>query len=118
VFTVPGGAVIGVNYDGNSVVVAKPVDAAATSLTVYDIFPWRADAAGGASFEIGGANFGDLGNTAVTIGGAAASLTSVSPTRIRGTIPAAEVPPGQLVDVIVDVGGTGKALVAGFMYLP
>ena len=117
VVTGPGGVVIGVDYTDNKLVIARPVDAAAVGLTVYDVFPWRAPAAGGNSFVIGGSGFGDPGNTSVTIGGVPAVLTTVSGTRIRGTIPGTLSPTPELLDVVVTVGAESRLLPAAFRYL-
>ena len=66
--TAPGGVIVGVDYDDNSLRVVQPVDTAATvaALTyIYDIFPWRAPAnitAGNTyPFVLSGANFNKLG---------------------------------------------------------
>src|SRR5690606_7577725 len=82
----PGGAIYGANYSDNKVAVARP--AATTGFALFDITPWRAPAGGGHPFVIGGTGFGTTGNTSVTIGGLPATVTSVSATRLRGTIPA------------------------------
>lgn len=115
VVTGPGGVVIGVNYTGNKLSIARPQDTA--GLAVYDIFPWRAPAAGGRSFVIGGNGFVTPANTTVTIGGLPATLTSVSATRIRGTIPANATPSAGMVDVVVNVNGNSNVLTSAFRYL-
>ncbi|HYP15418.1 MAG TPA: kelch repeat-containing protein, partial [Bryobacteraceae bacterium] len=111
----PGGVLFGTNYHANSVMIAKPNDA--TASTVFDIFPWRAPKSGGASFTIAGAGFGTSANTTVSIGGVQAVLTSVTPNRIRGLIPANSGAPDHLVDVIVTVSGQQLPLPAAFLYL-
>ena len=113
----PGGAVIGIDYSENAVVVAQAVDSSAEGLTVHDIFPWRSPASGGQLFTIGGAGFGDSSNTTVSIGGLPAALTSVSPTRIRGTIPAVSLYTADLLNVIVASNGSNDTLTAAFRYL-
>jgi glucose/arabinose dehydrogenase len=117
VIDAPGGVLVGTAYSNKKIMAAIPVDAAATGLTVYDIFPWRAPTAGGQAFEIGGAGFGTLANTTVKIGTVTATLSSVTSKRIKGTIPAATVPAGQKLDVVITVAGTAKALTAAFEYL-
>jgi len=113
----PGGAMLAMDYTSDEVHVAVPSDLAAVGLTVYDIFPWRAPATGGQPFVIGGANFGSLGNTTVTIGGLPVSLTSVSATRIRGVLPVQPSPTTALLDVVVTSGAASDTLTAAFRYL-
>ncbi len=114
----PGGAILGVDYTGNQLVVARPSDVSATSLKVYDIFPWRAPATGVVSFVIGGHGFAELTNTTVTIGGLTALVQSVSSTRIRGLLPTNAAPTPALLDVVVHSGPETVALSNAFRYLP
>jgi len=116
--TGPGGVLLGIDFSGGKIVIARPVDGSPPATRVYDIFPWRAPVAGGASFVISGTGFGDLGNTTVTIAGATATLTSVSSTRIRGTVPGRLTAPDRLVDVVVTVDGMRTWLPDAFRYLP
>ncbi len=113
----PGGALLGVDYSGGRLWLARPRDPALEGFAVLDVFPWRAPAGGGNSFQIGGAGFGDLSNTRVLIDGQAATLTSVSSTRIRGTVPSISLVPDRLVDVVVEVGARSKTLPSSFRYL-
>jgi hypothetical protein len=113
----PGGVLIGIDYTENTIVIAPPNDVAASGVTVYDIFPWRAPATGGHPFVIGGSGFGALADTTVSIGGEPCTLTSVSPTRIRGTIPAKANPTADLLNVEVTVAGETDILHQGFRYL-
>jgi hypothetical protein len=53
----------------------------------------------------------------VTIGGLTASLTSVSPTRIKGTIPANPTPTDQLLDVVVQSAGQTSTITKAFRYV-
>jgi hypothetical protein len=110
----PGGALIGTDYTNNKLKIAKANDTSG-GMTVFDIFPWRAPKAGGKSFVIGGKNFS--GTTTVTIGGAAATVTSVTATRIKGTIPANSSAPASLVDVVVTSNGQTSTLTQAFRYL-
>ncbi len=114
--TAPGGVVLGAAHGLDKVVIAKPNETA-PGMRAYDIFPWRAPAAGGNSFVIGGKNFGTLSSTTVTLGGVATTLTSVTPTRIRGVIPASSNPTRKLLDVIVTVGSDSRLLPKAFRYL-
>ncbi len=114
----PAGVLVGADFTGGKLVLATPNDAAATGLTVYDIFPWRAPISGGHAFVIGGSGFGTLANTTVTIDGVAASLTSVSATRIRGLIPPRLTVQAGPVGVVVTVGSESRLLPAAFRYLP
>lgn len=116
--TGPGGALISIDYYGGSVKTFLPQDVGAAGLTVYDIQPWRAPAGGGASFVIGGASFGTLANTSVTIGGVAATLTSVTGTRITGVLPASPSGATDLLDVVVNVGASSQNLPDAFRYMP
>jgi hypothetical protein len=113
----PGGALVSVDYQDNYITVSKPIDAAATGVTAYDIFPWRAPAAGGGNFVIGGANFGNLANTTVTIGGQTAILTGVSGNRIRGTLPTNAAGASGLLDIVITSNGQTSVIPGGFKYL-
>ena len=114
--TGPGGVILGAAHGLNKVVIAEPIETVA-GLRVFDIYPWRAPAAGGNAFTIGGKAFGDLTDTSVTIGGLPTVLTSVSGTRIRGVIPVKVNPTGDLLDVIVTVGAQSRVLSKAFRYL-
>ncbi|MBK8268208.1 MAG: choice-of-anchor D domain-containing protein [Planctomycetes bacterium] len=116
VVTGPGGVVIGIDYTGNKLSIARPQHTPGPA--VYDVFPWRAPESGGGAFVIGGNGFGILGNTTVTFGGVPATLTSVTATRIRGTIPARLDAPADMVDLVVTVGATSATLPSAFRYLP
>jgi hypothetical protein len=113
----PGGVILGIDYTSQSVMKAVPNDSAAGGLTVYDIHPWRAPKTGGHEFVIGGANFGNLGNTTVTIGGQTATLTSVSNKRIRGIIPSSPSSGPAMHDVVVTVGPSSVVYPNAFRYL-
>jgi N-acetylneuraminic acid mutarotase/glucose/arabinose dehydrogenase len=115
VLTGPGGVILSIDYTGNVVSVLRPSDAAAVGVTAYDIFPWRARA--GAPFVIGGVHFGTAASTTVTIGGVPATVTSVSPTRIHGVIPASSTPTAQLLDVTVQSGGQTSTIAGAFRYV-
>jgi hypothetical protein len=117
ILTGPGGVLIAVDHSQDALKIAKPIGGAVAGLDVYDIFPWRAPASGGTPFVIGGSGFGTTANTSVTIGGIPAVLTSVSPTRIKGTIPADLSPTAELLDVIVTSAGQQKGLLKAFRYL-
>ncbi|MEA5624985.1 malectin domain-containing carbohydrate-binding protein [Nostoc sp. UHCC 0251] len=119
ILTGPGGAIVGIDFSDNSITVALPNDVTAIGATAYDIFPWRAPAIGGSSFVIGGVNFGNLGDTSVTIGGQLAPLTSVSSNRITGIFPSLSVPVGNdLVDLVVQSGGQISTIPNAFLPLP
>jgi len=113
----PGGALIGVDFTDNKLVIARPVQTASSALEVYDVFPWRASIAGGRTFVVSGRGFGTTANTQVLIDGVAATLTSVSPTRIRGVVPARTAVPTGLRDVTVSVGTQTRVLTGAFRYL-
>ena len=117
IVTGPGGALISVDYQDNYITVSKPIDAAAVGVTAYDIFPWRSPAAGGGSFIIGGVNFGNLTNTTVKIGGQTAILTAVSPTRIKGFLPANSTGATGLLDIAILSAGQTSVVPQGFKYL-
>lgn len=112
----PGGALLGIDYTDDAITLSVPNDSSVIGATAYDIFPWRAPAVGGNSFVIGGKNFGSLSNTTVTIGGKTAVLTSVSPTRIKGIIPA-QAATGALVDVVINSASKTSLLPGAFLYL-
>ena len=113
----PGGVLIGADFSAGKLVLARPSDAAATGVTVYDIFPWRAPTSGGHSFVIGGSGFGTLASTSVTIDGVAATLTAVSSTRIHGVVPPRASAPAGLVNVVVSVDAESRLLPSAFQYL-
>ncbi|MCW5828963.1 MAG: PQQ-dependent sugar dehydrogenase [Deltaproteobacteria bacterium] len=113
----PGGVLFSADYLGGKLRMAAPLAADSGGPQVHDIFPWRAPSTGGSRFVISGSGFGTAANTAVTIGGAAASITRVSPTRIIGTIPAETEPTADLVDVVVIANGVSRTLPAAFRYL-
>ncbi|MDX9972802.1 MAG: malectin domain-containing carbohydrate-binding protein [FCB group bacterium] len=113
----PGGVLLGIDYTGNKLVIARPVDPSATGLKVFDIFPWRAPIQGGTDFTLAGVGFGTLANTQVTIGGVPAQLASVTATRIRGVLPASAAWVTTLQDVVVTVGGVSSVLPKAFQYL-
>jgi N-acetylneuraminic acid mutarotase/glucose/arabinose dehydrogenase len=117
VLTGPGGAIIGIDYSSDTVTVSRAIDAAVVGMTAYDIFPWRAKADGSIIFTIGGVGFGSLADTTVTIGGTPAVLTSVSPIRIHGMIPAQASPTGNLIDVVVQSAGEESMIPKAFQYL-
>ncbi|MEQ8768124.1 MAG: PQQ-dependent sugar dehydrogenase, partial [Planctomycetota bacterium] len=117
--TGPGGVIFSANHSGSKVEMLIPNDPTlAEGVTALDITPWRAPRAAARDFVIAGAGFGSLSDTTVTIGGLPATLTSVTPTRIRGVLPVPASLPSDLVDVIVDVGGVQSVLTRAFRFLP
>ena len=84
--------------------------------TAYDIFPFRAPAAGGNQFTIGGTNFGDINNTTVLIDGVEATLISVESNRIVGTFPGL-ASSTVLRDVTVNSGQEVSTLEGSFLPL-
>ncbi|MEB3358225.1 MAG: malectin domain-containing carbohydrate-binding protein, partial [Synechococcales bacterium] len=118
ILTGPGGAIIGIDLSEDVISVALPNDAAITSqLAAYDIFPWRAPAVGGASFVIGGQNFGTLADTTVMIGDQLATVTEVSATRIRGLLPEQLPTDYELLDVTITSGGETAIISEAFLPL-
>jgi N-acetylneuraminic acid mutarotase/glucose/arabinose dehydrogenase len=116
--TGPGGAIVVVQYSpGGRIRVLEPDDPTATSMTAYDIFPWRARASSGDAFVIGGVNFGTLADTTVTIGGLPATVTEVTPLRIKGTLPTNPTPTTDLLDVVVTSDSRQSSIPDGFRYL-
>ncbi|BAY07354.1 malectin domain-containing carbohydrate-binding protein [Calothrix sp. NIES-2098] len=120
----PGGAIVGIDLTSNSITVAMPNDSSVgTNPAVWDIFPWRAPAIGGNTFVIGGKNFGNLGNTQVSIGGQFASLTSVTSERIIGTLPNFVDKPlidpngNGLLDLVVSTSGKDSVIADAFLPL-
>jgi glucose/arabinose dehydrogenase len=115
VVTGPGGVLIGTNYHDGQLTIARPNDPT-PGLLVHDIHPWRGPATGGTPFVIGGQGFVP-GDTTVTLGGIAMTVTSISATRIRGIVPPRPNPTADLLDVVVTSGGQSKTLPAAFRYL-
>ncbi|MDH3379795.1 MAG: IPT/TIG domain-containing protein, partial [Gammaproteobacteria bacterium] len=112
----PGGVIFGGDHGNNKIAMLNPSETQFVA-RLFDIFPWRAPAVGGHPFVLSGVNFGNLGNTTVTIGGNVATLSSVTSTRIRGIVPAEPSPSGELVDIQVTTGGESATLQAAFRYL-
>jgi len=117
VTTGPGGALVVTDYSGNKLRVFEPVDLAVDGTAVYEITPWRAPRSSQRSFVVGGAGFGSLADTTVTVGGIAATIGSVSPTRIHGTLPVGPAGAAGLVDVVVSTGGVTQTLTDAFQWL-
>ena len=118
----PGGGLIAVHYLSNGVSSFTTDDATPPATRALDITPWRAPDTGGVPFVIGGRGFGNLGNTSVTLGGQAATLSAVRPRRIEGLLPAhpaagTSAVPTALQDVVVDSAGTVTTLTAAFRWL-
>lgn len=116
----PGGAIIAIDYSQGRIRAQVPNDISAIGLTPYDIFPWRAPATGGQPFVIGGVGFGtNLQQVSVTIGGVAATLTSVSDKRIHGIFPPSTTGAAtDMLDVVVTVGLEQRTIPAAARYLP
>jgi len=114
----PGGVLVGIDFTGNQVDVLVPVEPPSSTLVVHDILPWRAPAAGGQPFVIGGRGFsGTVGNTSVLVGGLPALVTQVSATRIRGVLPVQPAPTTELLDVTVVSGPQSDTLPDAFRFL-
>jgi N-acetylneuraminic acid mutarotase len=112
----PGGAIVGIDYSHDAIKVSQPTGLA-SGVQAFDIFPWRARSDGGAQFVIGGTGFGTVGNTSVTIGGQAATILSVSPTRIKGVVPPKSAPTADLLDVVVQSNGSTAVISDAFRYV-
>ena len=115
----PGGAIVGGDYDSDVVHIARPNLSNITSMEAFDIFPFRAPATGGSKFIIGGIGFGNnIANAEVRLGNQTATITSISDKRIYGIIP---VQNGafnpSLLDVAVIVNGVEKRIPAAFRYI-
>ena len=128
VITGPGGALLSFDHSDSAVYVATPVDDSITAMVAYDISNWRAPAAGGGQFTIGGTNFsGLLADTTVAIGGKTATITSVTEKRIVGNFPAfaltdpiigsTEYTEDNLLDITVNSGGEVSILNDAFQPL-
>jgi N-acetylneuraminic acid mutarotase/glucose/arabinose dehydrogenase len=111
----PGGAILFTDYYHSLLKILRPINQSAATTEAYDIFPNRAKNNNSAPFVIGGKGFS--GSTSVTIGGVAAAVSSVSPTRISGTIPSVAQPTADLLDVVVTSNGISTALPKAFRYL-
>lgn len=112
-----GGSVFGIDFAQDRITVATPVVSGVTSPTAYDISIWRGAATGGNPFTIGGANFGDLSNTTVTIGGVEVQLTSVFENRVNGILPNLSGSAGTFVDVVVTSAGISTTLQQAYLPL-
>jgi glucose/arabinose dehydrogenase len=113
----PGGAIVVVDYSGGQVNASLPEDKNVTSMTAYDVFPWRAPASGGFKFVIGGKGFGALADTTVRFGTLRAELTSVTPRRIKGFIPACAAPTAGFLPLQVQSAGGSSVISDAFRYL-
>ncbi|NBD17493.1 MAG: hypothetical protein GVY04_15555, partial [Cyanobacteria bacterium] len=116
ILTGPGGAILGVDLQGDLLTIAIPDDPNATSPTAYDIFPWRAPAIGGSPFIIGGVNFDPL-DTQVFLGGQEITGLGVSEQRIQGTIPDLSAQTSSVLDVKVVSGGFESVIPEAFQVL-
>jgi glucose/arabinose dehydrogenase len=112
----PGGAVCAIAQGLNYLRIFMPDDLSAVGLKVHDVTPWRGPETGGTPFVIAGVGFA-AGNTQVFFDGVPATLTSVSPTRIRGATPAHLGHDGELVDVEVVVQGASVVLAEAYRFL-
>ncbi len=113
----PGGAVLEIDFSGGGIYANLPDDKTASAVVAYDIFPWRAPAGGGFSFVIGGKGFGSVSDTSVDFGSIPAKITAVSPKRIRGEIPATEIPTSAFLPVVVRSGGGTSVIPEAFRFL-
>ncbi|MEM8501875.1 MAG: malectin domain-containing carbohydrate-binding protein, partial [Cyanobacteria bacterium P01_D01_bin.1] len=116
VVTGMGGAIIGVDIQGDLLTVAVPNDPNATTPTAYDVFPWRAPAVGGSNFIIGGVNF-DTSDTQVFIGTQEVVGLGITDNRISGIIPDLTAQSTQLLDVKVVSGGIESIIPEAFQSL-
>lgn len=128
VLTGPGGAIIGLNESDSRVAVVVPDDGGVSTMVAYDISDWRSPATGGGQFTIGGVNFsGSLADTTVSIGGKAATITSVTEKRIVGVFPSfgaadpiitsAEFTEDNLLDITVASAGEMSTISDAFQPL-
>jgi len=118
VVTGPGGALLALDFTGNKVRLLEPDDASAVGVVVHDVLPWRATAAGGTPFVIGGEGFVD-GGTTVTVDGVPCTVVSVTPRRIQGVLPPLpENNVGSLHDLVVKVSATEVTLASAILILP
>jgi hypothetical protein len=109
--------IVNIDLSEDVVKVAIPNDISVTGMAAFDIFPWRAPAIGGGKFIIGGQDF-DPGNTQVTIGGVAATLTSVGSTRIQGIFPSLNPDPlDGFVDLVIQSNGKTSNITNAFLPL-
>ena len=116
ILTGPGGVIFGIDRNQDRITIAEPLDNNVSSLAAYDIFPFRAPAAGGNQFVIGGTNFGNINNTTILIGGVAADLISVETNRIVGVFP--ELPASaEFLDVAVISGNEMSVIEESFLPL-
>ncbi len=113
----PGGAIVVVDYSGGQVNVSLPEDKNVSTMTAYDVFPWRAPASGGFQFVIGGKGFGTLSDTTVRFGALKAELTSVTPRRIKGVIPTCATPNAGFLPLQVQSAGATSVIPYAFRYL-
>lgn len=114
----PGGAIITCDYFFGQIRVQVPDDVGAIGLTPYDVFPARGPNVNGVPFELGGSGFGAAASTSVLFNGVSAVLTSVTPKRIRGLIPAQPVSVVGPVDVTVNSAAQHVTLTDAYRYLP
>ncbi|NET35846.1 MAG: hypothetical protein F6K19_28105, partial [Cyanothece sp. SIO1E1] len=113
------GAIVGVNFSGDNITVATPIDdSVGTAMVAYDILEWRAPASGNGQFVIGGDNFSGLvSDTTVTIGGEVATVASVSNNRIFGTLPSFTDSGDNLLDIVVQSNGQTSTIADAFQPL-
>ena len=114
----PGGAIAVCDYYLGEVRVQVPDDVAAIGLAPVDVFPGRGPNVSGVRFEIGGSGFGAAATTTVLFNGVSAVLTSVTPKRIRGIVPAQPSGFTGPVDVRIDSAGQRVTLSGAYRYVP
>lgn len=123
-----GGAIISIDHSSKAVYVSTPVDDSITNMVAYEISDWRAPAAGGGQFTIGGINFSEsLVDTTVAIGGKTATVTSVTENRIVGIFPSFELTDSiigsteytedKLLDITVNSGNEVSTITDAFQPL-
>jgi glucose/arabinose dehydrogenase len=114
----PSGAIVVCDYFQNEVRVQVPDDIAAIGLAPYDVFPARGPNVNGVRFELGGSGFGPAATTSVLFNGVSAVLTSVTPKRIRGIVPAQPVGFTGPVDVNVNSAAQRVTMTSAYRYIP
>ncbi|MCI0341791.1 MAG: IPT/TIG domain-containing protein [Planctomycetales bacterium] len=111
--TIGPAAVVVTNLDGQSATLASGFTYMGAAPTLASIAPTSGPSSGGTVVTLSGTNF--YAGATVTIGGAAATVTSLSSTQIVATTGAGPVGPGNVV--VTNLDGQSATLTNGFTYM-
>ena len=110
----PDGSLVQVQYSGNEVWVYRPDEVPAAGVKVNTVFPRRGAEAGGTTLTIYGNNLQQSGQTTiVTVGGSSCPVITVSPNKVKCTLPGGS----GTADVQVTVGTDSYTFGKGYRFI-